>query len=391
VCRIERVYSFPYVYVLECVAQQSPAYLRKSSIRGHQAEASHRAAHMKGSCHIYEGVMWHIAPTLQRVAHMKEAWHTSHVCDMICVTWYLNIHTLAYIWCVLRYHVTHMKKTEHTSQGIMSHIWKIISHICTCHVTHMNVSCGTSEGVMAHIWRIHATHTEESCHTYGGITSHTWKSQVTQSRQLLRGGTCEGVMSRIWRSHVTRMKTSCHTYEGVMSHIWRSHGMHVKESCHSEQELLRGATYHGVMSHIWRQGLAGTLHRAIRPLFALQLLAVQRLDTHTVTCFLCQCILALVLVLKKKSPFLVLYFQTQTDADDWVDLKWYLMDGMMMMLPYRDMLSLGWCLSRWYLSRDQGGWVGRRSRAQHTYTLAHTAVHLHVAALRYAQCPILFS
>ena len=71
-CRIECVYSFPYAYVFECVPQQSPTYLQKSSIRGHEAEASYRAAHMRGSSHIYEGVMSHIVATLQGVAHMKE-------------------------------------------------------------------------------------------------------------------------------------------------------------------------------------------------------------------------------------------------------------------------------------------------------------------------------
>ena len=257
----------------------------------------------------------------------------------------------------------------------MSRIWKIISHTCRFHVTHMNVSCGTYERVMSHIWSIHVTHTEESCHTYGGVAAHTWMSQVTLSRHPLRGGVREGVMSHMWKSHVTRMKTSCHTYEGGTSHIWRSHGMHVKESCHTEQapptwwDLWRSHITHmkvGTGRHPTWSGLsclatpgsAASWHTHCHMLFV-------RMYSFAGTCF------------KKNCTFLVLYFQTKTDQYDWVDLKWYMMHGMIMMSPHRDMLSV-----QYYFSRDEGGWVGRRFRAQRTYTLANTVIHLHVAALR---------
>jgi len=89
----------------------------------------------------------------------------------------------------------------------------------------MKKSCHTYEGVMSHIWRSHVTHMKESCHTY------------------------EGVMSHEWRSHVTHMNEPCHKYEGVMSHIWRSHVTHMYESRCKYQRDTSHVTHVTQMSH----------------------------------------------------------------------------------------------------------------------------------------------
>jgi len=80
--------------------------------------------------------------------------------------------------------------------------------------------------VMSHVWRSHVTRVKESCRTCEGIMSHQLKESCR---------TCEGVMSYIY---IHARGGSCHTCEGVMtkyllmcprvsgwvmSHVWRCH------------------------------------------------------------------------------------------------------------------------------------------------------------------------
>ena len=90
-----------------------------------------------------------------------------------------------------RSHVTHVKKSCHACERVMSHMWKRKSH-----VTHVKKSWHACERVMSHMWKrkSHVTHAEKSCHA------------------------CERVMSRMWKSHVTHVKESCFTCD--MSHRW---------------------------------------------------------------------------------------------------------------------------------------------------------------------------
>ena len=141
----------------------------------------------------------------------------------------------------------------------MSHIWR-------SHVTHMKESCHTYEGVMSHIWRRHVTRMNESyiwmphscvtwpIHTYGMTHSYmTWLIHIRGMKAWLIHiwydsfilATHEWVMPFIWMSHVT--------YENIMSYMWHdnydwfiydmthSYLSHMNESCHS---------YEWVMSHI---------------------------------------------------------------------------------------------------------------------------------------------
>jgi len=76
------------------------------------------------------------------------------------------------------------------------------------HVTHLNESCHTSEWVMSLIWRSHVT--------------HPW------------------VMSHFWMSHVTHLKESCHASERVISPIEMRHNTLLNQACRSSDWVMHG-------------------------------------------------------------------------------------------------------------------------------------------------------
>ena len=151
--------------------------------------------------------------------------------------------------CQRQVHVTLVKKSCHTYEGVESRTW-------LRHDTHMNEACHTYEWVMSHMWMRHAPHMNQSCHTLSHV-AHMNDSCHTY----------EWVMSHVWMSHVTHMNVSCHTYEWVMSHIWRSHvtgvlinGMSFPAPNHPEALLLHeyGPTWceschriEWVISYVW--------------------------------------------------------------------------------------------------------------------------------------------
>jgi len=103
---------------------------------------------------------------------------------------------------------------------IMSHIW--ISHVCTyewamsriwiSHVTHKNQSCHT--------------HKDESCYTFESVLSHIWR---VMSHIWIRFHTYWRVISHIWMR--------VYTYRRVVSHIWMGCITHMNESCYSRTIL----------------------------------------------------------------------------------------------------------------------------------------------------------
>ena len=99
-------------------------------------------------------------------------------------------------------HVTHINKSWHTHQWVMSR-WPLDMRRKgpVSHVTHTNESCHTSN---------------ESCHTYQQVVSHTSMGHVT----LAFGHSSK------------RACGSRHTYQRVMSHVTMSRITHINESCH---------------------------------------------------------------------------------------------------------------------------------------------------------------
>ena len=100
--------------------------------------------HMNESCHTYEWVMSHI--WMRHVIHMNESCHTyewimSQVWKMRC----------AYT-SVLRSLPRHATDQRlYKSERVMSHLEHIPSNMWTSHVTHINKSRHTHERVMSHI------------------------------------------------------------------------------------------------------------------------------------------------------------------------------------------------------------------------------------------------
>jgi len=204
----------------------------------------------------------------------------------------------------------------------MSHIWEqgLVGSLHITYIYNRKESCHTSEGVMSHIWRQGPVGT---LHVTCLLRQRVLDSFTCGSQRPV--GTLStkepwGTWYPTCVYHIYDKRESCHTSEGVMSHIWRQgpvgtlHVYHIydkRESCH---------TCEMIMSHIWRHGLVGTLHiwrshvthhinlkarthsldilscqyKQKNPYWlwriwrlddnvALQLLAAQRLDAHTVT------------------------------------------------------------------------------------------------------------
>ena len=142
------------------------------------------------------------------------------------------------------------------------------------HVTCVKESCHTCEGVMSHIWMSHVIHDERRHFIYTYIyiyiymcvcvcvyiyiyLVYTWretglyhlphippskraKSYLRMSRvTTILNESChphEQVVSHIWMSHVTHMNKSCYAYEWVMSQThWMSRVTHTNESCHTHE------------------------------------------------------------------------------------------------------------------------------------------------------------
>jgi len=168
--------------------------------------------HINESCHTHKQGRYtsHLCPSLSKnITHMNEScqtnesrhtykWVTSHM-------WIRHVTEiegggtlLLNIYAFLR-HVTHMSKSCHRLEEVMSSMWM-------SYVMHMNESRHACEWVTSRIWMNFIKHTNESRHTY------IWISQVTHS-------------SWMWRNHVkyewvmSHMNDSCHAHEWVMSRI----------------------------------------------------------------------------------------------------------------------------------------------------------------------------
>ena len=89
------------------------------------------------------------------------------------------------------------------------------------HVTHMNKSCHTHEHVMSHIWMSHVTHMNESCHTYEWVMAHIWMSHVTHINESCRCILTSELRVIMFATLVIEFVRL--TYEHVMAHIWMSH------------------------------------------------------------------------------------------------------------------------------------------------------------------------
>jgi len=170
------------------------------------------------SWHTREGVMsrtW-MGHVTRRGDKRADVMHFCVWQDSIkCVTWLLRRcdMTPSYEWhdffidsftCVtLLLHMCDMKCTScHTCKEVTSHTWR---RQWRSHVTRMKESCRTYEGVMSHIWSSLVTHMKESCHTYEGI----WRNEEKKKRRS------EGILSHSWSS---------------MSHLFHTHLKHMKES-----------------------------------------------------------------------------------------------------------------------------------------------------------------
>jgi len=68
---------------------------------------------------------------------------------------------------------------------------------------------------MSHLWMPHVTHINKSCHKYDWVMSHIRVNRnVTHASQPVTP-TSQPVMSHTWMSHVTHVNESCHTHEST--------------------------------------------------------------------------------------------------------------------------------------------------------------------------------
>jgi len=58
-----------------------------------------------------------------------------------------------------------MNESCPTYEGVMSHVWIVMSHVWMSHVKCMNESCPTYERVMSHEWLCYIARSNVSCHT----------------------------------------------------------------------------------------------------------------------------------------------------------------------------------------------------------------------------------
>jgi len=95
-------------------------------------------------------------------------------------------------------HVTRSNKSYHTSESVMSHVWRRSSARMQC-LLPINKSYCTCEGVILDIKLSTMAHLNESCHTVGALP-FPLKGEKWQNTN----------------------KRSCRTWEWVMSHIWKT-------------------------------------------------------------------------------------------------------------------------------------------------------------------------
>lgn len=105
--------------------------------------------------------------------------------------------------------VTHIKKSHHTCEWVLSHIHN--------HVTRMNGS------YISHVWIRCATHANVSCHTHTETVSQTWMSLFTSENKSCHPHKL--VM------HFTLANGSHHPWECIVPQIQRILVKHVKNSC----------------------------------------------------------------------------------------------------------------------------------------------------------------
>jgi len=128
----------------------------------------------------------------------------NHICNILLKT------LLIHIWDTTRLSMRHdsfirVRYTARLHEGIL--MW-------TSHGTHMNKSWHTYERVMSHICTSHVSHMKESCLTYERVLSYIWTSHVSHMNESCLTYKCD--MSRICTSHVSM-------YDWLMAHIWMSH------------------------------------------------------------------------------------------------------------------------------------------------------------------------
>ena len=225
-CHVTAQRSLPCGF-LSRTSQQKHALVRYFP---HQSDRCQRQVHVtlvKKSCHTYEGVESRTWP--RHDTHMNEACHTYEwVMSFIGMPHIRISHVTRWVMSrIWMIYVTHMNESCHTYECVMSHIWMR-------HVTHMNDSCHTHEWVMSHVWMSHVTHMNESCHTYEWVMSHIWMSHVTGV--LINGMSFPAPNhpeALLLHEYGPTWCESCHTIDWVISYVWRSDVTHVKESHHT--------------------------------------------------------------------------------------------------------------------------------------------------------------
>jgi len=127
----------------------------------------------------YDWVMSHIRKN--NVTHVNKSWHThahvkscvAHIDESSCLYAWIMSHiwmrrvariygadtlrwVVSHIWMSRVTHLkrscdTHLNESYHTSGGVVSNIWMVMSIMCKRHITHLNETCHASESVMSHI------------------------------------------------------------------------------------------------------------------------------------------------------------------------------------------------------------------------------------------------
>ena len=121
-------------------------------------EGVYRDALAHGMSHSRRSLMWHIRRS--RVAHLNE-------CERYVSHWTARIYTQT-----AQSHVTHLNKSCHTSKEVTSHIWMSLALNSEHMHPNSQESCHTCEQVIAHSIRSHVTHVKKSRHTSEGVASH---------------------------------------------------------------------------------------------------------------------------------------------------------------------------------------------------------------------------
>lgn len=140
-----------------------------------------------------------------------------YTCMHICYVYHTNIITqIFYV-----YHTDMMCIVIHTcitKKGRREEAW-LRAYMCMCLYMCMRAADNMHDRVISHTRRSHVTHRKKSCHTTKGVMSHTGQSHVTRSKEFY--GTHVWVLSHVQaadKMHVTWCM--CHVTCGwVVSHV----------------------------------------------------------------------------------------------------------------------------------------------------------------------------